>query len=53
MTEIILGIPGWVKERVLPVLKETGINAAIALWESLLPMVKLYFPAINALAANL
>ena len=50
MTEVNLGLPDWVKQKVLPVLKSAGIQAAIKLCESLLPLGKIYCgPGINAL----
>ena len=50
MVEVVLDLPGWVKDQVLPVLKSVGKAAAIALCERLLPVGKgLCKPAINAL----
>lgn len=50
MVEVVFGLPDWLVNIVLPVLKSSGKAAAIKLCESKLPLGKLYCkPGIDAL----
>ena len=49
MTEIVLELPEWLKDIVLPILKSAGKQAAIALCEKYLPLPAICEPAIDSL----
>ena len=49
MTEIVLELPEWLKDIVLPILKNAGKQAAIALYEKYLPLPAVCAPAIESL----
>ena len=49
MTEIVLELPEWLKDIVLPILKKAGKEAAIALCEKYITIPAICAPAIDAL----
>ena len=50
MVEIVLGVPGWLMDKIKEVLKNAGKQAAISLCESHLPFGNIYCgPIIDGL----